>query len=141
METTNQKAISVEATINAPADKVWKLFNDPQAITKWNSGHPDWHTPSAENDLRVGGKFKHRMEAKDGSMGFDFEGTYTAITENKLMEYTIADGRKVKVIFEPSGNGTIVTEIFELENIHSEEMQRFGWQGILNSFREYVESH
>lgn len=141
METINQKAITVQTTIHADIRKVWKLFNDPQAITKWNSGHPEWHTPYSENDLRVGGTFKHRMEAKDGSMGFDFAGTYTAVIENELMEYDIADGRKVQVRFESAGNGTIVTETFDLENVHSEEMQRAGWQGILDNFKAYVESH
>lgn len=141
METIHQKAITVQTTIKADIGKVWKLFNDPEAITKWNSGHPEWHTPSSENDLRVGGKFKHRMEAKDGSMGFDFEGIYTAVTEHKLMEYDIADGRKVKVVFGQGADGTVVTETFDLENIHSEEMQRAGWQGILDNFKAYAESH
>ncbi len=141
METINQKAISVQATINAEVEKVWNLFNDPKAITEWSSGHPDWHTPCSENDLREGGKFKTRMEARDGSMGFDFEGTYTTVKENKLIEYTMGDGRKVKVVFEPAGDTVTLTETFDLENMNSEEMQRAGWQGILDNFKAYVESH
>lgn len=141
METINRNAITVSAIINAGIDKVWTLFNDPKAITEWCTGHPDWHTPSSENDLRVGGKFKHRMEAKDGSMGFDFEGTYSAVNENKLIEYSIADGRKVKITFEQEGNAVKLTEVFEAENMNSEEMQRAGWQGILDNFKQYAETH
>ena len=141
METINQKAITVQATINTSVENAWKQFNDPKAIIVWATGHPDWHTPSSENDLRVGGKFKTRMEAKDGSMGFDFEGTYTTVEENKLIEYTMADGRKVKVSFESAGNGVVVTETFDPENMNSEEMQRAGWQGILDNFKAYAETH
>lgn len=140
METTS-KAITVQATIKGNAEKVYFLFNDPKAIVQWNSGHPDWHTPTSGNDLRIGGKFKARMEAKDGSLGFDFEGIYTNVIENELLEYNIADGRKVKVSFEPAGDTVVVTETFEMENTHSEEMQRAGWQGILDNFKAYVESH
>ena len=141
METAAKTAITIETTINAPVEKVWKFWTLPEHITKWNSASDDWHTPKAENDLRVGGKFAARMEAKDGSFGFDFGGVYDALKTNELIEYTLGDGRKVAVHFTPNGNETKVSETFEVENTNSIEMQRGGWQAILNNFKKYVEAN
>ena len=140
MMTTEKKIITVEATINAPVEKVWNLWTEPKHITKWNNASEDWHTPKAENDLRTGGKFLSRMEAKDGSAGFDFEGVYNEVEKNKLIIYTIADGRQVNVRFTANENFTTVSEAFEAENTFSIEMQQTGWQAILNNFKKYVES-
>src|SRR5437899_1388737 len=118
METADQTPITVEAIINAQPEKVWQLWILPEHITKWNSASPEWHTPFAENDLRTGGKFKSRMEAKDGSFGFDFEGEYTEIISNKLIAFSLGDGRKVRIEFAPVGNDTKVTETFDPEHIN-----------------------
>lgn len=141
MTTLEKTTITVEATINAPVEKVWKLWTSPEHITKWNNASDDWHTPHAENDLRVGGKFLSRMEAKDGSFGFDFGGVYDEVKTNELIAYTIGDGRKVKVNFTKQDNATKVVSIFEAENENPVEMQRGGWQAILNSFKKYAESY
>ena len=136
----NKNSITVETTIKAPVHKVWKCWTTPEDITQWNSASDDWYTPRAENDLRKGGKFSSRMESKDGSMGFDFEGIYDEVKPNELIEYTIGDGRKVKVVFESDRDETKVTETFDAENTNPEEMQRSGWQAILDNFKKYVES-
>ena len=141
METANTKTITVETTVNAPVEKVWECWTKPEHIVKWNNASDDWHTPRAENDLRTGGSFLSRMEAKDGSFGFDFGGVYDDVQENKYIEYTIGDGRKVKIDFTGEGNTTKVVESFEAENTHSIEMQRGGWQAILDSFKKYTESN
>ena len=133
--------ITVSATINAPVEKVWKFWTDPKHIVRWNHASDDWHTTKAENDLRKGGTFVSRMEARDGSIGFDFAGQYTEVSEHKKIEYVMADGRRVRVAFESSGDGqTGVTEMFDAEGEHSPEMQRSGWQSILDNFKRYVES-
>lgn len=132
--------LTVTAAITAPIQEVWNYWNSPEHITKWNQASPDWHTPFAENDLRPGGKLKSRMEAKDGSMGFDFEGTYTVVIPNERIEYKLGDGRKVVVEFSVQDNHTIVTEHFDAEDMHPHEFQQAGWQAILNSFKNYVES-
>lgn len=134
------KTITIESTINAPIEKVWKCWTTPGDIMQWNNASPDWHTPSAENDLRPGGKFTSRMEAKDGSMGFDFGGTYDEVETYKIISYTLDDNRKVAVNFSSTGNTTHVVETFETESTHSEEMQRAGWQSILDNFKKYVEN-
>jgi len=126
METINKPQITIEATINAPVEKVWKLWTGPEHIVKWNNASDDWHTTRAENDLRPGGKFLSRMEAKDGSFGFDFGGVYDEVITNKLISYTIGDGRKVITVFEAESQNPI-------------EMQRGGWQAILNNFKKYAE--
>src|ERR1043165_194880 len=108
METTNKTVITVQSEIKAPVEKVWKYWTGPEHIKKWNSASDDWHTPRAENDLRVGGKFSARMEAKDGSMGFDFGGVYDDVKANELIEYTLGDGRKVTVQFTSDGKETKV---------------------------------
>jgi uncharacterized protein YndB with AHSA1/START domain len=141
METQNKTAITVESTIDAPKEKVWEYFTKPEHITKWNNASDDWFTPRAENDLRVGGNFVYRMEAKDGSFGFDFGGTYDEVKNNELIEYTIGDGRKVKINFSGDGNKTKVTENFEAENMNSTELQKTGWQAILDNFKKYTESN
>ena len=135
------KTITVKTTIHAPIEKVWGFWTEPKHIMHWNNASDDWHTPKAENDLRVGGKFLSRMEAKDGSSGFDFTGEYIAVDKHTLIEYTIIDGRKVKVLFVSKKNQTTITETFEAENIHSLEMQQAGWQAILDNFKRYVESN
>lgn len=132
--------ITVQTTVNAPIDKVWESWTTPQHITKWNNASPDWHTPIAENDLRTGGKFRSRMEAKDGSFGFDFEGVYDAVEINRLISYTMADGRTVNIVFTAKGNQTDIVEIFDAENENPIEMQQGGWQSILNNFKKYVEA-
>lgn len=139
METEN-KTITVETTINAPIKQVWELWSGPEHIVKWNTASDDWYTPRAENDLRTGGTFVFRMEAKDGSFGFDFTGVYKDIRENEFIEYKIEDGRKVKIIFSNQGNDTKVVETFEAENTHPIEVQRSGLQSILDNFKNYTES-
>jgi len=133
-------AITVQAAIAAPVDKVWNCWTDPSHIVKWNSASDDWHTPHATNDLRPGGKFTSRMEAKDGSFGFDFEGVYDEVILNEYIEYTIADGRKVKIVFNRNGDHCEVVETFEAETQNSVELQREGWQAIMNNFKKYVEN-
>jgi uncharacterized protein YndB with AHSA1/START domain len=141
METTTKPTITVEATVKAPVEKVWKFWSLPEHITKWSNASDDWHTTKAENDLRVGGKFLSRMEAKDGSFGFDFGGVYDEVKTNELIAYTLGDNRKVSVHFTPNGNETKVTETFEAESTNSIEMQQGGWQAILNNFKKYVEGN
>jgi len=141
METQEKTVITVENSINVPVEKVWEYWTKPEHIIKWCNASDDWHTPRAENDLRVGGKFASRMEAKDGSMGFDFGGVYDAVRNNEYIEYTIGDGRKVKINFSTQGNKTKVVESFEAENTHSIEMQRGGWQAILDNFKKYTEAN
>jgi len=140
MATQEKTVITVESTVNAPVTKVWECWTKPEHITKWNYASDDWHSPSAENDLRAGGKFSARMEAKDGSMGFEFGGVYDAVETNKLIEYTLGDGRKVKVTFSDMGNKTNVIESFEAEDTHSIEMQKGGWQAIMDNFKKYTEA-
>jgi uncharacterized protein YndB with AHSA1/START domain len=141
MATQDKTVITVENTINAPAEKVWQYWTKPEHITQWNNASDDWHTPYAENDFRVGGSFKARMEAKDGSAGFDFGGVNDVITPNEYIEYTIGDGRKVKINFTPDGNKTKVVESFEAESTNSVEMQQGGWQAILDNFKKYTEAN
>lgn len=134
-------AITIEATVQAPVEKVWRLWTVADHIRNWNNASDDWHTPKAVNDLRVGGQFVFTMAAKDGSFSFDFEGVYDDVVENRRIAYTIADGRKVVVTFEPTAAGIHVVETFEAENIHSLEMQQAGWQAILDNFKKYTEQH
>ena len=141
METATKTAITVETVVTAPVEKVWKFWNQPEHITQWCSATDEWHTPYAENDARTGGKFKTRMEAKDGSAGFDWEGVYSLVESNKLIEYEMGDGRQVRIIFTDEGDKTKVTETFDPENTNLIEMQRTGWQTILDNFKKYVESN
>lgn len=141
METTAKKTITVETTVNAPLEKVWKFWTEPDHITKWNQASDDWHAPYAENDLKVDGKFKTTMAAKDGSMSFDFEGIYTTVEHMKEVKYAMSDGRKVHITFEGSDSETRVVETFDPESSNSLEMQRTGWQAILDNFKKYTEGH
>ena len=141
METTAKTAITVEATVNAPVEKVWTYWSEPKHITQWCQASDDWHAPYAENDLRTEGKFKTTMAAKDGSMSFDFEGVYNNVQKHKVIEYAMSDGRKVKITFSGNGNETKVVETFDPENTHPIEVQRGGWQAILDNFKKYTESN
>lgn len=140
METTKIKSIIIETTVNAPIDKVWERWTKPEHILHWNNASDDWFTPWSENDLRVGGKFTSRMEARDGSFGFNFGGIYTSVKTNDHIMYTMDDNRKVQVVFKSQGNSTHITETFEPESENSPEMQRDGWQSILDNFKKYVEN-
>jgi uncharacterized protein YndB with AHSA1/START domain len=140
METMEKTTITVENTVNAPVQKVWEYWTKPEHITQWNNASDDWHTPRAENDLRVGGCFVSRMEAKDGSFGFEFGGMYDAVKPNEYIEYTLGDGRKVKINFAAQGNSTKVTESFEAEDTNSVDLQKGGWQSILDNFKKYTET-
>ncbi|MBV6440981.1 MAG: polyketide cyclase [Haliscomenobacteraceae bacterium CHB4] len=141
MNSTDKTIITIEATINAPIEKVWTHWSAPEHITQWNNASDDWYTPSAANDLRTGGKFSFRMAARDGSAAFDFEGVYDKVRTHEKIAYTIGDGRKVEVLFSGNGQSTHVVESFEAEHTHSIEMQRGGWQAILDNFKKYVESN
>ena len=132
--------ITVETTIGAPIKKVWDYWTNPNHIVKWNSASDDWHTPKAENDLRIAGKFLSRMEAKDGSFGFDFWGIYDEIITNELITYTMGDGRKAKIIFINNNDEIKVIETVEAENQNPIEIQKAGWQAILTNFKKCVES-
>ena len=131
--------ITVETVIKAPITKVWDAYTTPEDIKQWNAASDDWHTTKATVDLREGGTFSSRMEAKDGSFGFDFAGTYTKIVPHKLIEYTFGD-RSGAVEFVTSVNGVTVRSTFDAEKEYSEEMQRQGWQAILSNFAKYVEA-
>lgn len=139
METTNATTITVQTHVNAPVEKVWKYWNDPDHITKWCAASDDWHAPHAENDLRKDGKFKTTMAAKDGSVSFDFEGTYSRVDPNTQIDYVMSDGRRVSIIFSGDGKSTVVTETFDAENSNPLELQRSGWQSILDNFKAHVE--
>ncbi len=131
--------ITVKTTVNAKSDKTWEYFTSPEHVKNWNNASLDWHTTKAENDLKVGGKFDYRMEAKDGNSGFNFTGTYTEVMPPKWLAYTMDDGRKVEVFFEEEGENTEVTTTFEAETENSLAMQEGGWQYILDNFKNYIE--
>ena len=132
--------ITVETVVNADLNQVWDAWNNPTDIKQWNSAQDDWHTTRSSVDLREGGKFQSRMEAKDGSEGFDFEGTYTRIVPHKILEYRMSDGREVKVEFVERAEGVLVKETFDAETENPPELQRTGWQAILDNFRRHVEA-
>jgi uncharacterized protein YndB with AHSA1/START domain len=132
--------ITVEALVRAPLDAVWRAWTDPDDIVRWNAASEDWHTTSATVDLRVGGTFSSRMEAKDGSMGFDFEGTYTEVVPKERLGYAMEDGREVLVEFRPEDGGVRVRETFDAEESNPADLQRAGWQAILDRFAAYVEA-
>ncbi len=138
---TSDKAVTISATVNAPVEKTWDYFFNPVHIIKWNTPSPDWHTPSASGDLRPGGRFTSRMEAKDGSMGFDFGGVYDEVTPNEFASYTMDDGRKVTISFTGTENGTEIIEKFDPEDMNPVEFQQAGWQAILDSFKTYTENN
>lgn len=139
MTTTEKNTITIQATVNAPVEQVWQFWNDPLHITQWNFAAPEWRCPWAKNDLRIGGNFSSRMEARDGSMGFDFSATYTDVKENEHIAYELGDGRQVDIYFKADGDKTHITESFDAENQNDTEMQRAGWQAILNNFKAHVE--
>jgi len=120
---------------------VWEYWTTPSHITNWNFASHEWHCPTAEHDLKVGGKLKYHMAAKDGSMVFDYTATFSKLQPNQLIEYILDDGRKVSITFTANGNTTEVTETFEVEDENSIDMQRQGWQAILDNFKKYVESN
>ena len=131
--------ITVETTVAAPIEKVWRTYTTPEDIKQWNAASDDWHTTAATVDLRAGGAFSSRMEAKDGSVGFDFAGTYTKVVKNKRIEYSFGD-RTAQVEFADSPKGVKVRVTFDSESTHSVEQQREGWQAILNNFKRHVEN-
>jgi uncharacterized protein YndB with AHSA1/START domain len=132
--------ITVQATIKSTSERVWDFWNLPEHITQWYFASPDWHAPRAQNDLRVGGKFTTHMAAKDGSFSFDFTGIYSTVKKFSLIEYGLADGRKIKVTFSALGDTVTVTETFDPDTENPRDMQRAGWQAILDNFKRYVES-
>lgn len=148
MNTPENISITVESLVHSPVNKVWEYWTNPVHITKWNFASEDWHTPWANSDFRVGGIFVFRMEAKDGSMGFDFTGRFDVIQPLEYLEYTLCEtdpdhpnaiGRKVKISFTAEGNSTRIVEHFDAEQEHSVELQRKGWQAILDNFKKYTE--
>ena len=138
---TERQRITVSTTVSLPIEKVWNAFTEPEHIIHWNNASADWHTPRATNDLRVGGKFTSRMEARDGSFGFDFEGIYEEVREHKLIAYSLGDGRRVQIEFSPVDKGTQVTETFDAETENPVDRQKGGWQAILDNFRQYTEKN
>ncbi|WP_256004576.1 SRPBCC family protein [Pedobacter deserti] len=141
MESKDKIQVTVQATVAAALGRVWDMWTSPTHIMQWNNASDDWHTPFAEADLRKGGKFRSTMAAKDGSMSFDFEGTYTDLEEHRLIGYEMPDGRKVSVSFTESPAGVQIVETFDAENEHPVDMQRAGWQAILDNFKKYAENH
>lgn len=136
-----RNAITVENVVNVPIEKAWEYWNKPEHITQWCQASDDWHAPYAENDLREGGTFKTTMAAKDGSFSFDFGGTYDRVAEPVLIAYTMGDGRKVDVLFTDLNGRTRIVETFDPETINSADMQRAGWQAILDNFKSYTENN
>ena len=141
MKTTAKTKITIEATINASLEKVWNYWTESSHIINWNFASEDWHCSKAENDLQVGGKMNTRMEAKDGSFGFDFEGKYDEVILNKKITFTMSDGRIASTDFEKFGDKTKVKTIFDAEIENPIEIQKGGWQAILNNFKKYTENN
>lgn len=134
------EAVKIDTQIKARVETVWNAYNSAEDIMQWNHASDDWHCTSSTNDLRIGGKFNNRMEAKDGSFGFDFEGTYTDIVPFKKIAYALADGRQVQILFEAEKESTKMHITFDAESENPIDMQRQGWQAILDNFKKYVES-
>jgi uncharacterized protein YndB with AHSA1/START domain len=132
--------ITVEVWIQSSIENIWKHLLSPDSVKKWNAASPDWHTPRASVDLRVGGKFIYRMEARDGSMGFDLVGIFTSVEPLRSYNYTLEDGRTVAVSIMNTPAGVHVREVFQAENQNAPELQRAGWQSILDNFKRFVES-
>lgn len=137
----NTEKITVEALISAQPQKIWRFWTQPDHIIQWNFANDNWHCPKASNDLRVGGRLCYRMEAKDGSFGFDFEGVYSEIIDQEKITYTLPDGRISTTTFDNLGDHTKLTTIFDAEQENSIDMQRDGWQAIINNFKHYVEAN
>ncbi|RZG44598.1 SRPBCC domain-containing protein [Acinetobacter wuhouensis] len=131
--------IEVQSWVYAPIDVVWNTYNNPQDIQQWNTASPDWHTINSQNDLRVGGQFSNRMEAKDGSMGFDFAGVYTEVILHEKIAYSFGE-RNAEILFQQQNEGVLMTITFDPENQYPLEQQQAGWQAILDNFKRYVES-
>jgi uncharacterized protein YndB with AHSA1/START domain len=141
METAARTMITIETIVAAPVEKVWAIWTSPEHIVKWNSASEDWHTTKAENDLQAGGRFMSRMEAKDGSFGFDFSGAYDEVKQKEVIAYTLDDGRKVHIKFVNEDNATRIIQNFEAEETNPIEMQRMGWQAIMDNFKKYTETN
>jgi uncharacterized protein YndB with AHSA1/START domain len=141
MEPIQREKIMIETTLHEPIVKIWEYWTEPRHIVQWNNASSDWHTTTCQNDLTVGGRFLSRMEAKDGSFGFDFSGAYDDIKPNELISYTLDDERKVEIRFFQQANSIHIVEIFEAENENSFEQQRSGWQSILDNFKAYTQQH
>lgn len=141
MTTEQPQVITVAVTVNAPVQKVWDYWTTPEHIIKWNAASDDWHTTKSENDVRKGGKFSSRMEAKDGSFGFDFGGEYDEVIPQQHIAFSMGDGRKVAIDFAPTEQSTTITQRFDAEKEHSIEMQKGGWQAIMDNFKKYTETH
>jgi uncharacterized protein YndB with AHSA1/START domain len=140
MESAGKHTVTIEAIIGLHVSKAWKFWTTPADIVRWNNASEDWHTTKAENDLKQGGSFSFRMEARDRTMGFDFGGIYDKIVTHKQIDYTLGDGRKVKIVFSSEGNKTKIVETFETEDTNTVEQQRSGWRSILDNFKKYAES-
>lgn len=136
----DKTSITVETIVNAPVSKAWEAWTKPEHITQWNHASVDWHSPRATVDLKEGGKMVARMEAKDGSTGFEFETTFTKVVPHKQLDSVMSDGRKIFVTFEDQGDTTRVVETFDAESTNPIEMQREGWQSILDNYKKYTES-
>lgn len=141
MESATATKVTVQNTVNAPVEKVWSYWTEPQHVMQWCQASDDWHAPYADNDLRVGGNFKTTMAAKDGSFSFDFGGVYDVVDHHRRIAYTMGDGRTVNIEFRAEGGSTHVTETFDAETMNSVEMQQTGWQAILDNFKQYTETH
>ncbi|AMM50851.1 hypothetical protein TH61_06175 [Rufibacter sp. DG15C] len=140
METKDKPTLTVETTVQQPVEKVWELWATPEHITQWNFAHESWQCPAATNDLQRGGRFVWRMEARDGSVGFDYAGTYEQVVPHKSIVLKLDDGRQVRITFDSLGDQTKVTEVFEVEDVNTIELQRNGWQAILDNFKKHAES-
>ncbi|MBC7486995.1 MAG: SRPBCC domain-containing protein [Cytophagaceae bacterium] len=140
METTSKNPITIETTVNVTVAKAWAIWTEPQHIKQWAFASDEWHAPYADNDVKVGGTFKTTMAAKDGSISFDFRGTYENVKPNECLAYGLSDGRKVSITFTANGSETKIVETFDPENENPIEMQRGGWQAILDNYRKYTES-
>lgn len=132
--------IEISAVIEAPIENVWQFWNKPIHVVNWSFASPEWCCPTAESDLRTGGRFTSRMEAKDGSMGFDFGGTYTSVIPNEFIAYSMDDNRKVEISFKTKNGQTLIVQKFEPETSNPREFQQAGWQAILNNFKNYAEA-
>lgn len=137
----DKKQIEISTKVKSDIDKAWEYWTKPEHITRWNSPSDEWHTPKAENDLKKGGRFTFRMEAKDGSAGFDFGGNYDEVKDREFISYTLDDDRKVEVSFDKKNDHILVVEKFEPESQNPEDMQRDGWQAILDNYKKYVENN
>ena len=135
------ESITINTTVASDLSKVWEYWTLPKHITQWNFASPEWHCPSAKNDMTIGKEFSYRMEAKDGSMGFDYSGTYTNIVSESLITYALEDGRTVRIDFKQKGDVVDIVETFDVEDLNSLEQQRQGWQAILDTFKKYVEAN